>query len=118
MKLIAAVFCAAALLTSVITVDRNNFKTCDQSSFCRYVSVSNFNTKDVTLFPKQIFFHFFSIHLKKRRCRKVEHNNSPFELVPATLNSYSDSITADLINKNNGHFFVLKVEGVKVRKNI
>lgn len=46
----------------------------------------------------------------------MEHNNSPYELVPATLNSYSDSITADLINKNNGHFFVLKVEGVQVRK--
>lgn len=49
-----------------------------------------------------------------RRCRKMEHNNSPYELVPATLNSYSDSITADLLNKNNGHIFVLKVEGVKV----
>lgn len=47
----------------------------------------------------------------------MEHNNSPYELVPATLNSYSDSITADLINKNNGHFFVLKVEGVQVREN-
>lgn len=50
-----------------------------------------------------------------RRCRRMQPDNSPFELVPATLNIYSDSITADIVNKENGHLFVLKLEGVKVR---
>ncbi|XP_031625087.1 neutral alpha-glucosidase AB-like isoform X1 [Contarinia nasturtii] len=48
-----------------------------------------------------------------RRCRKVEHNNSSFELLPATLNTHSDSIKVHLLNKNNGHIFLLKVEGVQ-----
>lgn len=62
---------------------------------------------------KRLIEHNF-FFVTKRRCRKIEHNNSPYELVPATLNTYSDSITADLVNKNNGHLFVLKVEGVQV----
>lgn len=60
------------------SVDRNNFKTCDQSSFCR-------------------------------RCRKVQPDNSQFHLVPGSLNTYSDSVTADLVNKENDHLFVVKV---------
>lgn len=55
--------------------------------------------------------HIFFIY---RRCRKVQPDNSPYQLVPATLNTYSDSITADILNKDNGHLFVLKLEAVKV----
>lgn len=62
---------------------------------------------------KQITDFCFSID---RRCRKIQPDNSPYELVPATLNTYSDSITADIVNKENGHLFVLKLEAVKVRK--
>lgn len=76
-----------------------------------------FSNQIEILFRFEFVFKSISlwIELFIRRCRKVEHNNSPYELVPATLNTYSDSITADLINKNNGHLFVLKVEGVQVR---
>lgn len=66
------------LTTVVESVDRNNFKSCDQSSFCR-------------------------------RCRKVQPGASPFGIVPGTLNTYSDSVTVDLQNADNGVFFVLKV---------
>lgn len=45
----------------------------------------------------------------------MPHNESPYVLVPATLNIYSDSVTFDIKNKHNGHLFVVKVEGVKVR---
>lgn len=48
-----------------------------------------------------------------RRCRKVQPGNSQFQLVPGTLNSYSNSITADIINKENNHLFVLKLEALK-----
>lgn len=64
------------------SVDRNNFKTCEQSSFCR-------------------------------RCRKVPADNSKFQLVPGTLNTYSDSITVDLVNKENEHLYVVKVGALK-----
>lgn len=51
--------------------------------------------------------------VENRRCRKVEHNKSPYQLIPATINTYADSIEADLVNKNNGVLFMLKVEGVE-----
>ncbi|XP_055843927.1 neutral alpha-glucosidase AB-like isoform X2 [Episyrphus balteatus] len=63
-------------------VDPKNFKTCDESSFCR-------------------------------RCRKVQPGNSKFVLLPGTLNTYSDSITIDLINKDTNHLFILKVEALE-----
>lgn len=70
------------LFDAVQPVDRNNFKTCDQSSFCR-------------------------------RCRKVEPNASPYAVVAGTLNTYSDSVTAELRNADNGQVFVLKVAALK-----
>lgn len=48
-----------------------------------------------------------------RRCRKVQPGNSQFQLVPGTLNSYSNSITADVINNENNHLFALKLEALK-----
>lgn len=45
----------------------------------------------------------------------MQPNNSPYQLVPATLNTYSDSITADILNKENNHLFVFKLEALKVR---
>ncbi|XP_031633409.1 neutral alpha-glucosidase AB-like [Contarinia nasturtii] len=48
-----------------------------------------------------------------RRCRKVTPNRSPYELVPASLKTDTDSIQIDLVNKNNGHIFVLTLEGVQ-----
>lgn len=53
-----------------------------------------------------------------RRSRKVQYEKSPYEIVPNTLSSHSNYITADVINKENGHLFVLKLEGVKVRKHL
>lgn len=57
------------------------------------------------------FYHYSSL---ERRCRNIEHNNSPYDLVLATLKIYSDSITADIVNKVSGHLLTLKLEGVKV----
>ncbi|XP_037807600.1 neutral alpha-glucosidase AB [Lucilia sericata] len=62
-------------------VDPTNFKTCEQSSFCR-------------------------------RCRKVQPGNSKFALVPGSMNTYSNAITADLINKDTQHLFVFKLEAL------
>ncbi|XP_017491998.1 PREDICTED: neutral alpha-glucosidase AB-like [Rhagoletis zephyria] len=73
------IFC---IFEYALTVDQTNFKTCDQSSFCR-------------------------------RCRKVKPDNPKFALVPGTLNIYSDSITADLIHKDNKHLFSLKLEALE-----
>ncbi|XP_017478235.1 PREDICTED: neutral alpha-glucosidase AB isoform X1 [Rhagoletis zephyria] len=73
------IFC---IFEYALTVDQTNFKTCDQSSFCR-------------------------------RCRKVKPDNPKFALVPGTLNTYSDSITADLIHKDNKHLFSLKLEALE-----
>ncbi|XP_053948573.1 neutral alpha-glucosidase AB isoform X1 [Anastrepha ludens] len=73
------IFC---IFEYALAVDHTNFKTCDQSSFCR-------------------------------RCRKVKPDNSKFALVPGTLNTYSDSITADLIHKDNKHLFSLKLEALE-----
>lgn len=47
------------------------------------------------------------------RCRKVQPGNSQFQLVPGTLNTYSSSITADIVNKENDHLFVLKLAAIK-----
>ncbi|XP_013107527.2 neutral alpha-glucosidase AB [Stomoxys calcitrans] len=62
-------------------VDPTNFKTCEQSSFCR-------------------------------RSRKIQPGNSKFALVPGSMNTYSNSITADLINKDTHHLYVLKLEAL------
>lgn len=52
--------------------------------------------------------HFF------RRSRKVQYEKSPFEIVPNTLSSHNTYVTTDVVNKENGHLFVLKLEAVKV----
>lgn len=52
--------------------------------------------------------------LSNRRCRKVAPGNSQFELVASSVNTYSDSITADLQNKENGHAFSFKLQALKV----
>ncbi|XP_037936994.1 neutral alpha-glucosidase AB-like [Teleopsis dalmanni] len=72
-------FCVVGL---ALGVDQTNFKTCDQSSFCR-------------------------------RVRKLQPGNSKFALVPGTLNTYSDSVTADIIHKDNQHLFVFKLEALQ-----
>lgn len=70
-----------ALINFGTGVDPTNFKTCEQSSFCR-------------------------------RSRKVQSSGSKYSLIPGTLNTYSDSITADLINKENHHQFTFKLEAL------
>ncbi|XP_034119570.1 neutral alpha-glucosidase AB [Drosophila albomicans] len=62
-------------------VDPTNFKTCEQSSFCR-------------------------------RSRKVQSSGSKYSLISGTLNTYSDSVTADLLNKENHHQFTFKLEAL------
>ncbi|KAH8416821.1 hypothetical protein KR222_005999, partial [Zaprionus bogoriensis] len=47
-----------------------------------------------------------------RRSRKVQSSGSKYALIPGTLNSYSDSLTADLINKENHHQFSFKLEAL------
>ncbi|XP_001355295.2 neutral alpha-glucosidase AB [Drosophila pseudoobscura] len=76
---ILAVACALAAYAS--GVDPSNFKTCEQSSFCR-------------------------------RSRKVQSTGSKYALIPGTLNSYMDSLTGDLINKENHHLFSFKLEAL------
>ncbi|XP_039959611.1 neutral alpha-glucosidase AB isoform X2 [Bactrocera tryoni] len=66
-----------------VSVDHTNFKTCEQSSFCR-------------------------------RCRNVKPDNPKFALLPGTLNTYSDSITAELQHKDNKHIFTLKIEALEL----
>ncbi|KAH8367842.1 hypothetical protein KR084_003461 [Drosophila pseudotakahashii] len=62
-------------------VDPGNFKTCEQSSFCR-------------------------------RSRKVQSAGSKYALVPGTLNTYANSVTADLVNKDNHHQFAFNLEAL------
>ena len=78
--LILVIFC---IFQCGFSVDPGNFKTCDQSSFCR-------------------------------RCRKVPAGNSKYALVPGSLNTYSDSITAELTHKDNHHLFVFKLQALAV----
>ncbi|KAH8380931.1 hypothetical protein KR200_000793 [Drosophila serrata] len=74
-----AIICALFVLTD--GVDPGNFKTCEQSSFCR-------------------------------RSRKVQSTGSKYALIPGTLNTYADSLTADLVNKENHHQFAFKLEAL------
>lgn len=63
------------------------------------------------------FFFVFSIFyflFLYRRCRSIQPDDSPYDLVAGSLNIYSDSITADLINRETGHLYSFKLEGVKV----
>ncbi|XP_037725211.1 neutral alpha-glucosidase AB [Drosophila subpulchrella] len=71
-----------ALFVLADGVDPGNFKTCEQSSFCR-------------------------------RSRKVQSAGSKYALIPGTLNTYADSLTADLVNKENHHQFAFKLEALK-----
>lgn len=43
----------------------------------------------------------------------MQPDNSQFQLIASTLNTYSDSVTAELLNKENDHRFVLKVAALK-----
>ncbi|XP_030569070.1 neutral alpha-glucosidase AB [Drosophila novamexicana] len=70
-----------ALINYAAGVDPTNFKTCEQSSFCR-------------------------------RSRKVQSSGSKYALIRGTLNTYTDSVTADLINKENHHQFTMKLEAL------
>lgn len=47
-----------------------------------------------------------------RRCRKVQPGNSPYRLEFQTLRTYKSYITLDLINEENGHEFIFKLEAV------
>jgi hypothetical protein len=49
-----------------------------------------------------------------RRSRNVNREKSPYEIVPNTLNTNANYITADIVDKDSGHLFVLKLEGIKV----
>ncbi|XP_017085755.1 neutral alpha-glucosidase AB [Drosophila eugracilis] len=71
-----------ALFVLADGVDPGNFKTCEQSSFCR-------------------------------RSRKVQSAGSKYALIPGTLNTYADSLTADLVNKENHHQFAFKLEALE-----
>lgn len=51
--------------------------------------------------------------LNSRRCRKVQPDNSPYQVVPGSLNTYSDSVTAELVNADNDYRFLLKVAALK-----
>jgi len=48
-----------------------------------------------------------------RRSRKVQSAGSKYALIPGTLNTYADSLTADLVNKENHHQFAFKLEALK-----
>ncbi|CAO1407451.1 unnamed protein product [Diamesa hyperborea] len=71
-----------ALLACVVAVDRNNFKTCEQSSFCR-------------------------------RCRRVQAGNTQYEIVSNSLNTYANYITTEIVNNENDHRFIFKLEALK-----
>lgn len=45
--------------------------------------------------------------------RKTQPGNSKFALASGSLNSYSDSITAELINKDTQHIFSFKLEAIE-----
>ncbi|KAH8387650.1 hypothetical protein KR093_008512, partial [Drosophila rubida] len=47
-----------------------------------------------------------------RRSRKVQSAGSKYSLISGTLNTYSDSVTADLLNKENHHQFTFKLEAL------
>jgi hypothetical protein len=64
----------------------------------------NFILKVFFIFIRNIF----------RRSRKVQAGNSPYEIIPNTLNTYANHITTDIRNKDNQHVFVLKLEALKV----
>jgi hypothetical protein len=100
--------CLLAIIASISAVDKNNFKTCDQASFCRWVIQKIQDPAEYKIFFYLIF----------RRSRKIQYEKSPYEVVPNTLSSQNTYITADIINKENNHLFVLKLEGVKVRMNV
>ena len=59
-------------------------------------------------------YNNIEINLICRRCRKIQPGNSKFALVPGSLNTYSDSITAELRHKDNQHVFVFKLEALVV----
>ncbi|KAJ8667800.1 hypothetical protein QAD02_009463 [Eretmocerus hayati] len=58
------------------SVPRENFKTCEQSSFCR-------------------------------RCRKVESDKTPYEVVPNTVSHDESTLHAELYNKDTGVYYKL-----------
>ncbi|XP_055683933.1 neutral alpha-glucosidase AB [Lutzomyia longipalpis] len=74
------------LITLTGSVDKNNFKTCDQSSFCR------------------------------RCRKVDPGIPSPYEVQLGTLKTFPDHITVDVLNKNNEQVFNLKVVGLKGNK--
>lgn len=53
-----------------------------------------------------------------RRCRKEQPGISKFAFVPGTMNTYSNAIIADLINKDTQHLYVLKFQALVVSADI
>lgn len=66
-------------------VERNIFKTCSQSSFCR-------------------------------RTRKDVPGNAKFAILPETLKSSNEFMEIDLVNKENKHQFVVRIEALEGNK--
>lgn len=75
-------FFVFAILQCSLSVDHSNFKTCDQSTFCK-------------------------------RCRSVSPGNSQYAIVPGSLNTYSNCVTLEVVNKENNHKFDLKLTGLE-----
>lgn len=55
--------------------------------------------------------HYF-LFSQFRRSRKVQSSGSKYALIPGSLNTDSDSVIAELINKENDHQFSLKLEAL------
>jgi hypothetical protein len=58
--------CLLAIIASISAVDKNNFKTCDQASFCRWVIQK---IQDPAKYKISLFFNFKTI--KKNSIRKI-----------------------------------------------
>ncbi|XP_055374971.1 neutral alpha-glucosidase AB [Condylostylus longicornis] len=74
---------------------------CSFLAFCLVVAVDHGNFKTC---EKSSFC---------RRLRGVTPGSSPYALVAGSLNTYSDSVVADLINKETNHLFTFKLEAIK-----
>lgn len=53
-----SVVCVCLLFSSAFAVDRGNFKTCDQSAFCKYVSYTVIQYCIDDLYSVQLALHF------------------------------------------------------------
>lgn len=81
--------CVAVLTGCVRAVDKNNFKTCDQSSFCRYFAPFEFQV---------MFFNPSIISLFFRRLRSVKPEETKYELNLNSLQVNENSVETELLN--------------------